>query len=341
MSTISNHAKNFACALAFIFACEVAFSQNPPTSNPATGKLELNLSLLDQKINFKDLKFQVNVELTNNTDKDQEVYDLTLDERVITFTFKYKNGAEHTPFQYSLLTCEPGTETRILPATVMLQKGKSLSRAFKFVPLFPGNLELEAKMKIPGSSEEVASNKVNLQIEGKGELYLKFRLEERATAGEPAEKSQETYTVQLFPDACPEGVEYFATIVQSGFYEGLNIFQIIKNGWVRAGCPSNKGTDGWVNSLKRPASTGVSFEEGSLALCTYKGNYCSSQFFIGLKPLSYLTGKFPIIGKLDADSFKAFNSYFAKLSIDIDFTTDSPRKTISLVDVTLTTEKGK
>ena len=73
-----------------------------------------------------------------------------------------------------------------------------------------------------------------------------FQLEEPKSGDTIAtiETTQGAFEVVLYPQRAPKAVENFTTHVTEGYYNGLKIFQVVRNNRIQTGDPNNDGTGG-------------------------------------------------------------------------------------------------
>ncbi len=107
-----------------------------------------------------------------------------------------------------------------------------------------------------------------------------------------------TIELELFWDKTPKTAENFLRLVLSGFYDSLTFHRIVPNFVIQGGDPLGNGTGG-------PGYT-IEFEKADTKhLRGYLGmarsqdpNSAGSQFYICLKDLPQLDGKYVVFGKV-------------------------------------------
>ena len=104
-------------------------------------------------------------------------------------------------------------------------------------------------------------------------------------------KGYGTITVLLDRNAAPETVERFATLANSGFYDGLTFHRVISDFMIQGGDPNGNGTGGYIvdgvkSTIKGEFSKNghkndLKFARGVLGMARGEDyNSASSQFFI-------------------------------------------------------------
>ncbi len=109
--------------------------------------------------------------------------------------------------------------------------------------------------------------------------------------------------VKLFPEIAPLACENFIGLVEKGYYNGIIFHRVIKDFMIQAGDPTGTGTAGESLWGKRPFadefSDKVSFNKpGILAMANSGPDTNLSQFFITVKPVQSLNGRYTIFGEV-------------------------------------------
>ena len=109
-----------------------------------------------------------------------------------------------------------------------------------------------------------------------------------------------TVVVELFENQAPQTVANFVSLVESGFYDGLEFFAVKPGEYARVGCPQNDGTsepdyriaDEWDREDRRHHMTGTltMFHEGP--------GTAGTQFLITHQPNSRLDGRYTAFGRV-------------------------------------------
>lgn len=109
----------------------------------------------------------------------------------------------------------------------------------------------------------------------------------------------------LFPDIAPLNVENIVKLVKKDFYNGTTFHRVVPDFVIQGGDPltkdnnpANDGTGGPGYYLKDEYSKDVKHLEGTVALAKAADNQNGSQFYICLKALNFLDGKYTIVGQV-------------------------------------------
>lgn len=109
---------------------------------------------------------------------------------------------------------------------------------------------------------------------------------------------------ELYPEVAPNTVNNFLSLVNKGFYDGLNFHRVISGFMIQGGDPRGNGTggpgyairgefsaNGFANSLKH--------EKGVLSMArAMNPNSAGSQFFIMHEAAPHLDGQYAAFGKV-------------------------------------------
>ena len=107
-----------------------------------------------------------------------------------------------------------------------------------------------------------------------------------------------TIELELFWDKTPKTAENFLRLVLSGFYDSLTFHRIIPNFVIQGGDPLGNGTGGPGYSIDFEKAD-TKHNRGSLAMARSQDpNSAGSQFYICLKDLPQLDGKYVVFGKV-------------------------------------------
>lgn len=115
----------------------------------------------------------------------------------------------------------------------------------------------------------------------------------------------EKILLELFPEAAPNTVANFISLIEDGFYDGLIFHRVIPDFMVQGGDPNGNGTGdpgysiaGEFMSNGFKANT-VKHERGVLSMArTGEPNSAGSQFFIMVKDSPHLDGDYAAFGKV-------------------------------------------
>ncbi|MEA3374227.1 MAG: peptidylprolyl isomerase [Campylobacterota bacterium] len=126
--------------------------------------------------------------------------------------------------------------------------------------------------------------------------------------------------IKLYGDETPNTVANFATLVNDGFYNGLNFHRVIPGFMAQGGCPLGTGTGGPEWAI--PCETALNKHKhvkGTLSMAHAGPNTGGSQFFICFVPTPHLDGVHTVFGGIeadDADSMAVLDSIEGQDSIE-------------------------
>jgi cyclophilin family peptidyl-prolyl cis-trans isomerase len=131
---------------------------------------------------------------------------------------------------------------------------------------------------------------------------------------EKAKKSDEIVIIEtdfgeiqfgLFRDAAPLNVDNIVKLVNKDFYNGTTFHRVVPDFVIQGGDPLTKddnpyndGTGGPGYYIKDEYAKDLKHLEGTVALAKAADNRNGSQFYICLKTLSFLDGKYTIVGQV-------------------------------------------
>lgn len=129
-------------------------------------------------------------------------------------------------------------------------------------------------------------------------------VEERPVVTMTMEGGQEIL-IELYPEAAPNTVANFISLVEDGYYDGLIFHRVIPDFMIQGGDPNGNGTGGPGYSIAGEfmsngfeANT-VKHERGVLSMArTGEPNSAGSQFFIMVKDSPHLDGDYAGFGKV-------------------------------------------
>jgi len=117
------------------------------------------------------------------------------------------------------------------------------------------------------------------------------------------ETSKGTITIETYPSEAPKTVENFVKLSRQGFYDGLKFHRVEPNFVVQGGDPKGNGTGGpgydqpaEISDLKHLTGTVAMARLGDNANPQKRSS--GSQFYICLKPASFLDNEYTIIGQV-------------------------------------------
>lgn len=112
------------------------------------------------------------------------------------------------------------------------------------------------------------------------------------------------FKAELFPDAAPNTVNNFLSLVQKGFYDGLIFHRVIEGFMIQGGDPTGTGTGGpgyrirgefFKNGVANP----IRHERGVLSMARAQHfDSAGSQFFVMHADAFYLDGQYAAFGKV-------------------------------------------
>ena len=109
---------------------------------------------------------------------------------------------------------------------------------------------------------------------------------------------------ELYPEYAPQSVGNFASLANSGFYDGLIFHRVIPGFMIQGGCPKGTGTGGPGYSIKGEfAQNGVEnpikHTYGVLSMArAMNPDSAGSQFFIMTSDSPHLDGAYAAFGKV-------------------------------------------
>ena len=109
---------------------------------------------------------------------------------------------------------------------------------------------------------------------------------------------------ELYPEIAPQSVGNFASLANSGFYDGLIFHRVIPGFMIQGGCPKGTGTGGPGYSIKGEFSqNGVAnplkHTYGVLSMArAMNPDSAGSQFFIMTSDSPHLDGAYAAFGKV-------------------------------------------
>ena len=105
--------------------------------------------------------------------------------------------------------------------------------------------------------------------------------------------------IEMFEDEAPNTVANMISLIEKGYYDGLNFHRVIPNFMIQGGCPHGTGTGGpgydfddECTPERRHDSAGV------LSMANAGPGTNGSQFFITHCPTPHLDGKHTVFGKV-------------------------------------------
>ena len=148
-------------------------------------------------------------------------------------------------------------------------------------------------------------------------------------------------TIRLYPDKCPNTVNNFIKLCNSGFYDGSPVHRIQEYVLVQMGSPANSTETDAGYYIKGEFTANnyskgdLTFDEGIVGMARLSSdennkdyyNTASSQFFIMLEPKITMDGYYAAFGKV----VMGMEDIVKISKMDTDKTDDSPRDEIYIV----------
>lgn len=109
---------------------------------------------------------------------------------------------------------------------------------------------------------------------------------------------------ELYPDAAPNTVNNFVSLVRRGFYDGLIFHRVIHGFMIQGGCPLGEGTGGPGHHIAGEFSANgfansLTHTEGVLSMArAAHPDSAGSQFFIMHRHSPHLDGQYAAFGKV-------------------------------------------
>ncbi len=107
---------------------------------------------------------------------------------------------------------------------------------------------------------------------------------------------------ELYPEIAPQSVGNFASLANSGFYDGLIFHRVIPGFMIQGGCPKGNGTGGPGYTIKGEFKANgfrndLMHVRGVLSMARAQDpNSAGSQFFIMVEDAPHLNGQYAAFG---------------------------------------------
>jgi peptidyl-prolyl cis-trans isomerase B (cyclophilin B) len=299
--------------IATAFALLLGAAQDP-------ADLTLTVTLDRAEVPLGD-EIQAEVTLSNPGAADAAVAELVLEERSLSFDVAFDVAGKPRSFLFSEVRPDPQVIDRVAPARVTLKSKKSLTGLFRIPALAVGNLSVTAVYK--GAGKELRSAAAAAKAVGQGDA-------KRLAA--QVETSMGGFQIDLLPEEAPNGVAHFILLARRGFYDGLNVHRVVRNGWIQTGCPYDNGFGDAGYALRSEAEKQTAnHEAGTVALSgNLKTGYSGSQFFVDLARQPSFDRKFAVIGRVPAAGLEVVKKIGG---VDVDKATDRPTKDIKVSSI--------
>lgn len=123
----------------------------------------------------------------------------------------------------------------------------------------------------------------------------------------PSGEDKGVVVLALFGKDAPQSVANFATLANSGFYNGLTFHRVIPGFVAQGGCPHGTGTGGPGYRIKCEVSNNPhKHKKGTLSMAHAGRDTGGSQFFICFAPQPHLDGEHTAFGGIMSDDDKSF-----------------------------------
>ena len=106
-------------------------------------------------------------------------------------------------------------------------------------------------------------------------------------------------TIEMFEDEAPNTVANMISLIQKGYYNGLNFHRVIPDFMIQGGCPHGTGTGGPGYDFDDECAPDRRHDSaGVLSMANAGPGTNGSQFFITHGPTPHLDGKHTVFGKV-------------------------------------------
>ncbi len=118
--------------------------------------------------------------------------------------------------------------------------------------------------------------------------------------------------IKLYPKDAPNTVANFASLANSGFYDGLKFHRVIPGFMAQGGCPHSKdnpalaGTGGPGWAIRCETDNGIKHKRGALSMAHAGKDTGGSQFFITFVDTPHLDGVHTVFGGIEEDDIESF-----------------------------------
>ncbi len=116
--------------------------------------------------------------------------------------------------------------------------------------------------------------------------------------------SGDVIKAELYPEVAPNTVSNFISLVNKGFYDGLNFHRVISGFMIQGGDPRGNGTGGPGYAIRgeftaNGFSNSLKHDKGVLSMArAMNPNSAGSQFFIMHEAAPHLDGQYAAFGKV-------------------------------------------
>ncbi len=106
-------------------------------------------------------------------------------------------------------------------------------------------------------------------------------------------------TIEMFEDEAPNTVANMISLIEKGYYDGLNFHRVIPDFMIQGGCPHGTGTGGPGYGFDDECAPDRRHDSaGVLSMANAGPGTNGSQFFITHGPTPHLDGKHTVFGKV-------------------------------------------
>ena len=106
-------------------------------------------------------------------------------------------------------------------------------------------------------------------------------------------------TIEMFEDDAPNTVANMISLIEKGYYDGLNFHRVIADFMIQGGCPEGSGTGGPGYNFDDEFTAERRHDSaGMLSMANAGPRTNGSQFFITHGPTPHLDGKHTVFGKV-------------------------------------------
>jgi len=106
-------------------------------------------------------------------------------------------------------------------------------------------------------------------------------------------------TIEMFEDHAPNTVANMISLIEKGYYDGLNFHRVISDFMIQGGCPQGTGTGGPGYKFDDECTSECRHDSaGILSMANAGPRTNGSQFFITHCPTPHLDGKHTVFGKV-------------------------------------------
>ena len=105
--------------------------------------------------------------------------------------------------------------------------------------------------------------------------------------------------IEMFEDHAPNTVANMISLIEKGYYDGLNFHRVISDFMIQGGCPQGTGTGGPGYKFDDECTSECRHDSaGILSMANAGPRTNGSQFFITHGPTPHLDGKHTVFGKV-------------------------------------------